>query len=185
VNAAQPLGVMSAEWGVIHSACSYPKATADGHNACKGYRLSSGQFCSHCRVSLSHCVTSTSCRFEGLTAVVVKSTIFWDITPRSPLSVNWRFWGTYSLQLHGWKYKLSKKPARKQVPPAICSSETSVDTQRTTWRYIPEDGTLQVPHGCRNWHTWEIFYEERTKLVTATKKRLHINYKWQNALFQT
>jgi hypothetical protein len=26
----------------------------------------------------------------------------------------------------------------------ICSSETSVDTQRTTRRYIPEDGTLQV-----------------------------------------
>jgi hypothetical protein len=25
---------------------------------------------------------------------------------------------------------------------AICSSETSVDTQRTTRRYIPEDGTL-------------------------------------------
>jgi hypothetical protein len=24
----------------------------------------------------------------------------------------------------------------------ICSSETSVDTQRTTRRYIPEDGTL-------------------------------------------
>jgi hypothetical protein len=30
---------------------------------------------------------------------------------------------------------------------AICSSETSVDTQRTTGRYIPEDGTLQ---GFRN-----------------------------------
>jgi hypothetical protein len=27
---------------------------------------------------------------------------------------------------------------------AICSSETSVDTQQTTWRYIPEDGTLQI-----------------------------------------
>jgi hypothetical protein len=25
---------------------------------------------------------------------------------------------------------------------AICSSETSVDTQRTTRRYIPEDDTL-------------------------------------------
>jgi hypothetical protein len=27
---------------------------------------------------------------------------------------------------------------------AICSSETSVDTQQATWRYIPEDGTLQI-----------------------------------------
>jgi hypothetical protein len=26
---------------------------------------------------------------------------------------------------------------------AMCSSETSVDTQRTTLRYIPEDGILQ------------------------------------------
>jgi hypothetical protein len=25
---------------------------------------------------------------------------------------------------------------------AICSYETSVDFQRATWRYIPEDGTL-------------------------------------------
>jgi hypothetical protein len=27
---------------------------------------------------------------------------------------------------------------------AICSSERSVDTQRTTQRYIPEDGTLLI-----------------------------------------
>jgi hypothetical protein len=27
---------------------------------------------------------------------------------------------------------------------AICSSETLVDFQRTTWRYIPEDSTLQL-----------------------------------------
>jgi hypothetical protein len=29
---------------------------------------------------------------------------------------------------------------------AICSSETPADFQPTTWRYIPEDGTLQVMH---------------------------------------
>jgi hypothetical protein len=29
---------------------------------------------------------------------------------------------------------------------AIRSSETSVDTQQTTWRYIPEDGTLHNHH---------------------------------------
>jgi hypothetical protein len=28
----------------------------------------------------------------------------------------------------------------------ICSSETSVDFQRTTRRYIPEDGTLQLSY---------------------------------------
>jgi hypothetical protein len=28
---------------------------------------------------------------------------------------------------------------------SICSSETSADTQRTTRRYIPEDGTRNMP----------------------------------------
>jgi hypothetical protein len=32
---------------------------------------------------------------------------------------------------------------------AICSSETSVDFQRTTRRYIPENSTLHN-HGCEN-----------------------------------
>jgi hypothetical protein len=33
----------------------------------------------------------------------LKSTIFWDIEPCSPFSVNRRFWGTYSLHLQGLK----------------------------------------------------------------------------------
>jgi hypothetical protein len=57
--------------------------------------------------------------FEILTAVVVKNTIFWDITPCIPLSVNRRFGGTYRLHLQGQKNKLSKKPARKQVASRI------------------------------------------------------------------
>jgi hypothetical protein len=36
---------------------------------------------------------------------------------------------------------------------AICSSETSVDFQRTTRRYIPEDGTLHNHH-CENLKTY-------------------------------
>jgi hypothetical protein len=32
---------------------------------------------------------------------------------------------------------------------AICSSETSVDTKRTTRRYVPEDGTRHN-HRCEN-----------------------------------
>jgi hypothetical protein len=42
---------------------------------------------------------------EVLTAVVMKSIIFWDITPCSPLSVNRRFGGTYRLHLQGRKSK--------------------------------------------------------------------------------
>jgi hypothetical protein len=33
---------------------------------------------------------------------------------------------------------------------AICSSETSVDTQHTTQRYIPEDGTFNIHRVCCN-----------------------------------
>jgi hypothetical protein len=49
------------------------------------------------------------------TSKILKSTIFWDITPCSPLSVNRRFGGTYRLHLQGRKNKFSKKPACKQV----------------------------------------------------------------------
>jgi hypothetical protein len=53
--------------------------------------------------------------FEVFTAVVMKSIIFWDMTPCSPLSVNRRFGGTYRLHLQGRRNKFSKKPASKQV----------------------------------------------------------------------
>jgi hypothetical protein len=49
--------------------------------------------------------------FEVLTAMVVKSTMFWDIAPCSPLSVNRRFGGTHRLHLQGRKNQFSKKPA--------------------------------------------------------------------------
>jgi hypothetical protein len=49
--------------------------------------------------------------FAVLTAVVMKSTIFWDITPCGPLKGIRRFGGTYRLHLQGRKNKLSKKPA--------------------------------------------------------------------------
>jgi hypothetical protein len=39
--------------------------------------------------------------YEVFTAVVMKSIIFWDMTPCSPLSFNRRFGGTYHLHLLG------------------------------------------------------------------------------------
>jgi hypothetical protein len=38
-------------------------------------------------------------------SVKLKSAIFWDITPRSPLSVNLRFGGKYPFHLQGRKNK--------------------------------------------------------------------------------
>jgi hypothetical protein len=52
--------------------------------------------------------------FEAFTAVVMKSIIFWDMTPCSPLSFNRRFGGTYRLHLQGRRNKFSKKSADKQ-----------------------------------------------------------------------
>jgi hypothetical protein len=96
---------------------------------------------------------------------VLKSIIFWDMTPCSPLGFNRRFGGTYRLHLQGQRNRFSK-PASKHVESrafcwfaepisstlkmeAICSSETSVQTQRTTRRHIPEDYTLHN-HRCEN-----------------------------------
>jgi hypothetical protein len=86
--------------------------------------------------------------FEVFTAVVMKSIIFWDMTPCSLLGFNRRFGGTYRLQLQGRRNRFSK-PASSAEPisstlkmEAICSFETSVETQRTTRRHIPEDYTL-------------------------------------------
>jgi hypothetical protein len=68
------------------------------------------------------------------------STIFWDITQCSPLCVNRRFGGSWFLaQLIFSTLKME----------AICSSKMSVETQRTTRRYIPEDDTLHN-HRCEN-----------------------------------
>jgi hypothetical protein len=39
--------------------------------------------------------------FQILTAVVMKSSVFWEMTPYSPLKVNWSFGGTCSLHLLG------------------------------------------------------------------------------------
>jgi hypothetical protein len=90
--------------------------------------------------------------FEVFTAVVMKSIIFWDVTPCSPLSCDRRFEGTYRLHLQGRRNNFSLPPAYLLVRAeiisstlkmeAICSSETSVATQQTTRRHIPEDDTL-------------------------------------------
>jgi hypothetical protein len=90
-------------------------------------------------------------RFEVLTAVVKKSSVFWDITPCSPLKVNRPFEGTCRLHLQGRRIS----QARNQLGSAChlcylvysstlkmkvtCSSETSVDFQGAAWRYIPEN----------------------------------------------
>jgi hypothetical protein len=80
--------------------------------------------------------------FEILTVVVMHSSIFWDITPWSPFKSQPTF-----------RRKQSSATCFTLVSCLACSlalkmevtysSEMSVDFQRTTRRYIPEDRTLQ------------------------------------------
>jgi hypothetical protein len=86
---------------------------------------------------------------EVLKAVVMKSIIFWNVKACSPLSVNRRFGGTYCHLLAtcfhaGFLLSFFSILRIK----AICSSETSVDTRRTTTLYIPEDDTLDILSVC-------------------------------------
>jgi hypothetical protein len=78
-----------------------------------------------------------------------KGSTSWDITPCSPLKVNPLFGGTCSLHFQG--QIISQARSQICLIPAsywflawiiLRSSETSVDFQRTTRRYIPEDRVL-------------------------------------------
>jgi hypothetical protein len=89
---------------------------------------------------------SCTAGFEFLTAVVKRS-VFWDITPCSPLKFNWRFERTCRLclpPLLATRFSLVSclSYSLTLIMEAICSSEASVDLQRTPRRYIPEDRTL-------------------------------------------
>jgi hypothetical protein len=86
--------------------------------------------------------------FEVSTAVVMKSIIFWDMTPCSPSSFNRRFGGTYHL-LATCLLVFAEIISSTLKMEVICSSETSGEIRRTTRRYIPEYDTLK-PLGCIN-----------------------------------
>jgi hypothetical protein len=100
--------------------------------------------------------------FEVLTAVIIKSSLFWYIPLRSQLKVNWTLGGIcrlYHQSRRIWEARnqnersyqaeqlifkmvscLAYSSALKM--DATCSSETSVYFQRTTRRYIPGDTNL-------------------------------------------
>jgi hypothetical protein len=65
---------------------------------------------------------------EVLTVVVMKSAVFWDITLCSLLPD--------FMLVYCTAYSLALKME------AIWCCETSFDFQRTTWRYMPENSTL-------------------------------------------
>jgi hypothetical protein len=60
-------------------------------------------------------MVSYSVGFEVLTAVVIKSTIFWGITPCSPLKVNRRFGGTYRLHLQSRRTRWKRYSPKRRM----------------------------------------------------------------------
>jgi hypothetical protein len=71
-------------------------------------------------------------RFEVLTDVAIKITVFWDVTLCSPIEVYRRFGGKYCPYHHSSALKI--ETAR--------SSKTSVNFHRITPRHIPEYSTF-------------------------------------------
>jgi hypothetical protein len=56
--------------------------------------------------------------FEVLTAIDMKSSIFWDVTPCSPVNDNIRFVGTYRLHLRGERLSLAR--SQHETGSKIC-----------------------------------------------------------------
>jgi hypothetical protein len=109
-----------------------------------------------CTVNWTHTISS-HVKFEVLTAVVIRNTVPWNITPCSPVKVNRRFGGTYRVHLQGWisrarYYLLSGWYLAR---PIRYSSETSVAFQRITRCYIPEDATLHFLTLISKWY-WSL-----------------------------
>jgi hypothetical protein len=82
---------------------------------------------------------------EVLTAVAVMCYVFLDIKPWSPSKVNRRFGGTprLHLQLRRTIQTRNQHEAGSKVE-AACPSETSVDSQRTIRRCIPQNRTVDI-----------------------------------------
>jgi hypothetical protein len=82
--------------------------------------------------------------FEVLIAVVMNSSIVWDMMPRSPLKVDWYCTGKCGFHLRAEK-RAKKETNMKEAAREVKNfSETSVDFQRTTWCYVSKDRTLHA-----------------------------------------
>jgi hypothetical protein len=95
----------------------------------------------------------------------MKSIIFWDMTPCNPLSVNRCFGKTYRLHLEGRRNK-----------EEIFSSETSVDTQRTSRWHIPEDDTFHFKIVAKS--SMNDSVEATVIHVIAKRTTLHTRWIW-------
>jgi hypothetical protein len=120
--------------------------------------------------------------YEILAAVVIKSSVFWVITPCSPPKINQCFRGTCRLHLQWWRRSQLRKQHEARSSSSVLKtqvtcSETSVDLQRTTRHSIPEYRTClqcsvkttyrQVLSLCSStsWFHFGRLYLKRSRLV--------------------
>jgi hypothetical protein len=109
------------------------------------------------------------------------SSVFWDITPCSPLKVIWRFGGTY--RRHIQDRRISHTRNQHEAGGNLCSFPlklqltfnglhgimsqkielfitTAVRTSDPTRHYVPEDRTLHN-HSCENLRSYTTLYPRR------------------------
>jgi hypothetical protein len=101
--------------------------------------------------------------FEVLTAVVMKSCIFWDVTPCSPSEARIKQRALVALLTDCFMLLSCLAYSGTMNMEATCSSKTSVDFHQITQGYIPEDRTL---------HYWASFSFLYIRFQTSTL-RLH------------
>jgi hypothetical protein len=100
-------------------------------------------------------------RFQVLTVVSVKRTLFWEVTQCNPVDVHRRFGRRYCLYIQARRVSqaTSKNKAANDVNVEVLrSSETSVKLYRTTRRHIPEDGALNVRTVYIVSQFWSLYY---------------------------
>jgi hypothetical protein len=79
-------------------------------------------------------LSNTYVGFEAVAAVVMKSSVFWDIMPCSLMKVV--FLAACFILVSCLAYSLAWKTE------AMCLSKKLADFQQTTWLFIPEDRTV-------------------------------------------
>jgi hypothetical protein len=84
--------------------------------------------------------SSDMLKFEILTAVTMKNTVFWDATPCNLIEVYRRFVGTYCLHLQGRGISRARKQA----------SSARITVRPWRWRHVPEDSILNIVYFFQN-----------------------------------
>jgi hypothetical protein len=108
-------------------------------------------------------------RLEVLTAVTMKSTVSWGVTPCSLVEVHQCFWGMYCLHLQ------DQRVGHAINQQDVSSKQSTLLWYQTTWSHISEDSTLPplLLHPLKlekNWYQSIKWKHERRKLYMYVPK---------------